>query len=100
MTLDSRLLKLEALLSPQEPAPWTTWTQSEDDPDIFHCTAGPEEERGTAAHRPDLEDRPRVVLVEHIDDYDGTGQPATIMHFPTGLTRVYANVGRGEPPEL
>ena len=94
MALYDRLNRLESLLGVGAPDDWTTWEQDPDDPDRFHCTAGPDDERGTAAHRLDLAARPRVVLVEYVDDYEGTGQPATLMHLPTGLTRVYANVGR------
>ena len=94
MSLNNRLDRLESLLQPPVPEPWTTWQQDEADPDLFHCIAGSDDERGTAARWDDLAGRPRVTLIEYTEDYEGTGEPATIMHLP-GLTRVYG-VGRDE----
>ena len=96
MALHDRLNRLERAMGNPEPPAWATWQQDEADPDLFHCIASEPGEQGTTARREDLEGRPRAVLIEEAADWQGTGQPATVMHLPTGLTRVYQGVGRDE----
>ena len=91
MTLHNRLDRLEGFLSPQAPAPWTVWEQDRLNADLFHCR-----KTGEAARWEDLAGRPRTTILEYTDNYQGTGQPATIMHQPGGVTRRLLGVGRDE----
>ncbi len=58
MSLDRRLDRLEALVSPQQPEPWTTWEQDRINPDLFHCR-----QSGEVARWIDLAGRPRVTIL-------------------------------------
>ncbi len=84
MSLDSRLSKLESLMSPQVPVSWTTWEQDRINADLFHCR-----QTGEVAHWDELSGRPRTTIIEYTDE------PATILHLPGGVTRTIG-VGRDE----
>jgi hypothetical protein len=61
--------------------------QDPDNHDVFHCMT-----TGEVARRFQLEGRPRCTWTEYIENHDGTGQPAMIVHGP-GYTRTYIGVG-------
>ena len=91
MALHDRVSRLESILCLQAPPEWTVWEQDCINAGLFRCR-----QSGEVARWDDLAGRPRTTLLEYSEDHEGTGQPATIMHQPSGVTRRLVGVGRDE----